>query len=85
MQQRPYHRELGLSHYAPLEGEHISGTFSKTVTLASGKYAVVQKAQEFTLVPWRPDMEQMRGKAITGTATALGIQWEWGPRRGLGI
>ncbi len=78
-------RELGLSHYAPLEGEQISGAFSKTVTLASGKYAVVQKAQEFTLVPWRPDMEQMRGKAITGTTTAQGIQWEWGPRRGLGI
>jgi hypothetical protein len=40
-------RELGHSHYAPLEGEQISGTFSKSVTVASGKYAVVQKAQEF--------------------------------------
>jgi hypothetical protein len=30
-------------------------------------------------------MEPMRGKEITGTASAQGIQWEWGPRRGLGI
>jgi type IV secretory pathway VirD2 relaxase len=78
-------KELGLPHNAPIEGEQISGTFTKSVTLASGKYAVVQKALEFTLVPWRPDMEPMRGKVITGTASAQGIQWEWGPRRGLGI
>ncbi len=78
-------KEHGLVHYSPLEGEQISGTFSKSVNLASGKYAVVQKSQEFTLVPWRPDMEPMRGKEITGTASAQGIQWEWGPRRGLGI
>jgi type IV secretory pathway VirD2 relaxase len=78
-------KELGLTHNTPIEGEHISGTYTKPVTLASGKYALVQKSREFTLVPWRPDMEPMRGKVITGTASAQGIQWEWGPRRGLGI
>jgi type IV secretory pathway VirD2 relaxase len=78
-------KELGLPHDAPIEGEQISGTFTTSVTLASGNYAVVQKAQEFTLVPWRPDMEPMRGKEISGTASVHGIQWEWGPRRGLGI
>ena len=78
-------RELGLSHHAPVEGEQISGTFTKTVNLASGKYAIVEKSHEFTLVPWRPEMEPMRGKAIAGTASAQGIQWEWRPRRGLGI
>jgi hypothetical protein len=78
-------KEFGLPHNAPLEGEQIGGTFTKSVTLASGKYAIIQKALEFTLVPWRPDMEPMRGKEIIGTASAQGIQWEWGPRRGLGI
>jgi Protein of unknown function (DUF3363) len=78
-------KELGVPHNAPIEGEHISGTYTKSATLASGKFAVVQKAHEFTLVPWRPDIEPMRGKVITGTASAQGIQWEWGPRRGLGI
>jgi type IV secretory pathway VirD2 relaxase len=78
-------KELGLPHNAPIEGEQISGTFTKSVILASGKHAVIQKALEFTLVPWRTDMEPMRGKEITGAASAHGIQWEWGPRRGLGI
>jgi type IV secretory pathway VirD2 relaxase len=78
-------KELGLPHNAPIEGEQVSGTFKQSVTLVSGKYAIIQKAQEFTLVPWRSDMEPMRGKEITGTASAHGIQWECGPRRGLGI
>jgi type IV secretory pathway VirD2 relaxase len=78
-------KELGVPHDSLLEGEQISGTYTKPVTLASGKYAIIHKAREFTLVPWRPDMEPMRGKEITGTASAHGIQWEWGPRRGLGI
>ena len=78
-------KEFGLPHNAPMEGEQISGTFTKSVSLASGKYAVIQKALEFTLVPWRPDMEPMRGKEVTGTASAQGVQWQWGPRRGLGI
>ena len=78
-------RELGLSHHAPVEGEQISGTFTKMVNLASGKYAIVEKSQEFTLVPWRPEMESLRGKSIAGTASAQGIQWDWGPRKGLGI
>ncbi len=82
---RAFSKEHGLAHYSPLEGEQISGTFSKSITLASGKYAIIQKSQEFTLVPWRPDMEPMRGKEITGNASAQGIQWELGPRRGLGI
>jgi Protein of unknown function (DUF3363) len=78
-------KELGVPHDSLMEGEQISGTYTKPVTLASGKYAIIQKAQQFTLVPWRPDMEPMRGKAITGTASAQGIQWELGPHRGLGI
>ena len=78
-------RELGLSHHAPVEGEQISGTFTKTVNLASGKYAIVEKSHEFTLVPWRSEMESLRGKSLAGTASAQGIQREWGPRRGLGI
>jgi Protein of unknown function (DUF3363) len=67
-------KELGLLHNAPIEGEQISGTFTNPVALPSGKYAVVQKALGFTLVPWRPDIEPMCGKEIMGTASAQGIQ-----------
>jgi Protein of unknown function (DUF3363) len=57
------------------------------VDLASGKYAVIQKSKEFTLVPWRPEFEQFRGKSLSGTTGSQGINWDWNPKRsqGLGI
>ena len=58
---------------------------ARSVNLASGKYAVIQKSKEFTLVPWRPEMEQFRGKTLSGTSTSNGISWETQQRRQLGI
>jgi Protein of unknown function (DUF3363) len=42
--------------------ERIDGTFARSVNLANGKSAVIQKSKEFTLEPWRSEMEQFRGK-----------------------
>ena len=80
-------KELGLAHAQLGEGDRIAGTFSRSVNLASGKYAVIQKSKEFTLVPWRPEMEQFRGKALYGAAGSQEINWDWnaGRSRGLGI
>jgi type IV secretory pathway VirD2 relaxase len=77
--------ELGLTQAHPLEGERIGGIFSRSVHLASGKYAVIQKSKEFTLVPWRPELEQFRGKVLSGTATNQGINWDWNMKRGQGL
>jgi type IV secretory pathway VirD2 relaxase len=80
-------KELGFTSVQRGEGDRIDGTFSRSVNLASGKYAVVEKSKEFTLVPWRPEMEQFRGKILSGTAGGQGINWDWsaGRSRGLGI
>jgi type IV secretory pathway VirD2 relaxase len=80
-------KELGLANAQAVEGERIDGTFNRSVNLASGKYAVVEKSKEFTLVPWRPEMEQFRGKLLYGTASSQGINWDWNTvrSRGLGI
>jgi type IV secretory pathway VirD2 relaxase len=80
-------KELGLPNAQVMEGERIDGTFTRSANLASGKYAVIQKSKEFTLVPWRPEMEQFRGKPLDGTAGSQGINWDWnaGRSRGLGI
>ena len=77
-------KELGLSNVHVVEGERIDGTFSRSVNLASDKYAVVQKSKEFTLVPWRPEMEQFRGRALYGTASSQGINWEWNTSKHIG-
>ncbi len=77
--------ELGLTPAHLVEGERISGTFNRSVDLASGKYAVIQKSKEFTLVPWRPELEQFRGKPLSGTAGSQGINWDWNVKRGQGL
>lgn len=80
-------KELGFAPAQLGEGDRIEGTFSRSVNLASGKFAVVEKSKEFTLVPWRPEMEQFRGKALSGTTGGQGINWDWNSGRssGLGI
>ena len=78
-------QELSLSYSKLVDGEKISGTFNRSVDLASGKYAVIQKSKEFTLVSWRPELEQYRGKPISGTADSQGINWDWNAKRGQGL
>lgn len=80
-------KELGLADAQLAEGERIEGVFNRSLNLASGKYAVIQKSKEFTLVPWRPELEQFRGKPLSGTAGSESINWDWNAKRGqaLGI
>ena len=78
-------KELGLADAQIGEGDRIEGNFSRSVNLASGKYAVIQKSKEFTLVPWRPELEQFRGKVLSGTASSQGITWDWNAKRGQGL
>jgi transposase-like protein len=79
-------KELNLKAWQPIEGENVSGTYLRPVTLASGKFAIVQRAYEFTLVPWQAQLEPKLGKSVQGTAGANGIVWDLVSRqRGLGI
>lgn len=77
--------QLGLTHKNVGEGEIVNGTYVRSAHLASGKYAIVQNAKEFTLVPWQPQMERFRGKEVLGTASAHGINWDWNHSRQRGV
>jgi type IV secretory pathway VirD2 relaxase len=69
----------------PAPGETIRGTHREAVQLASGRYALVENAQEFTLVPWRPVIERSLGREVVGLVTDGGISWQIGRDRGLGV
>jgi hypothetical protein len=76
----------GRTHANPIEGEQFSGTYKQSIKLASGKYAVIENAKEFVLVPWKPSLEDMRGKVVSGTA-GPNRNWEIvsARQRGIGI
>jgi len=67
------------------DGETVRGVFKETVQLASGKFALVENAQEFTLVPWRPVIEDRLGREVTGIVQGGSVSWQLGRKLGLSI
>jgi type IV secretory pathway VirD2 relaxase len=73
--------ELGLSYSEARPGVRVEGTLRRSVELASGKYAVIEKSREFTLVPWRPVLDRHIGKEVSGVVSGEGISWTIGRQR----
>ncbi|WP_374729437.1 DUF3363 domain-containing protein [Methylacidimicrobium tartarophylax] len=54
--------------------------------LASGRFALIEKSCEFTLLPWRPVLECNLGREVSGVARGETISRTLGrQRRGLSI
>ena len=67
------------------DGEAIDGVYRGLIDLPQGRYAIIEKSKEFTLVPWRTGLEQQRGRTISGTLTSGTFDWTPGrARKGLG-
>jgi hypothetical protein len=78
--------ETGLAHHPSAEGEHVSGVYRRRVTLASGRFAMMDDGMGFQLVPWRPALEQRLGHSVTGVMASGGnVDWNFGRKRGIGI
>jgi type IV secretory pathway VirD2 relaxase len=63
-------------------GELVEGTCHGPVRAGDRDFAVVQKSKEFTLVPWRPVLEQRIGRQVSGIVRDSGISWTFGRERG---
>jgi type IV secretory pathway VirD2 relaxase len=78
--------DTGLTHRPSAEGEHVSGIYRQRVTLASGRFAMIDDGLGFQLVPWRPALEQRLGQQVSGTLTPRGgVDWSFQRKRGLGL
>lgn len=75
----------GLPFRAATDGESVSGKFTGTVQLSSGKFAVVEKAHEFILVPWRPVIDRQLGREVMGVVQGGSVSWQLGRSKGLGL
>lgn len=73
--------ELGLGYVASKPGERIEGVYRRPVDLASGRYALIEKTREFTLVPWRPVLERQLGQQVSGIMKGDAINWTIGRGR----
>jgi|APFEC2959095171_1045051.scaffolds.fasta_scaffold00201_29 type IV secretory pathway VirD2 relaxase len=75
-------KELGIPFAEANPGASVAGTYRRHVDTLSGRYAVIEKSREFTLVPWRPVLDRRIGKSVSGIVRGDGISWSFGRGRG---
>lgn len=75
-------QKLGKAFSPSAEGERISGIYRQSVDLPVGRFAIVAKSKEFTLVPWREALERRRGMEVSGIMGRSGVSWTFGKSRG---
>ncbi|MFZ3178861.1 MAG: DUF3363 domain-containing protein [Methylocystis silviterrae] len=77
--------QTGLPRHAVTEGETVAGVYRNRLTLASGRFAMIDDGLGFQLVPWSPSLEKEIGKQVSGVISPSGgVDWSFGRRRGIG-
>jgi len=74
--------QVGKSFEQAVEGERVTGAYRRSVDLPAGRFAVVERSKEFSLVPWREALEARRGMEVSGLIRRGGVTWEFGKNRG---
>ena len=74
--------ETGLEHHPTADGQRVAGIYRRSVMLASGRYAMLDDGTGFSLVPWKPLIEQRLGHQIAATVGRGGVSWEIGRKLG---
>lgn len=77
--------ETGLEHRPLTDGQRATGIYRRSVMLASGRYAMLDDGMGFSLVPWKPVIEQRLGQQLAATVRGDGVSWEIGRQRGRSI
>ena len=75
-------KRWGKAFDQPIEGERLTGIYRQAVDLPAGRFAIVERSKEFSLVPWREAMELRRGLEVSGVMRRGGITWDFGRTRG---
>ena len=78
--------ERGRDWRPAIPGNQISGQLVGSAQLSSGRFAMIDDGLGFSLVPWRPALEQHVGRVISGIALSGGdVNWSFGRTRGLAL
>lgn len=68
--------------FVPLEGgEAITGKLARIIPTESGRLALIERAHDFSLVPWRPVLDRHIGQNVSGIVRGDNISWTIGRGR----
>lgn len=59
-------KELGLPFAETNPSERVEGALRRKVNMTPERFALIERSHEFTLVPWRDELERHVGKQLSG-------------------
>ena len=68
-------RQLNAIHVPHEPGSRISGVYERAIATPTGRLAVIRSADTFTLAPWKPALEPLRGRAVLGLVGPNRVMW----------
>lgn len=77
--------ETGLEYHPVTDGERVRGVYRRSLMLASGRFAMLDDGRGFSLVPWKPVIEQRLGQSLSAVVRGNSVSWELGRQRGPSI
>jgi len=80
---KAYGRAQHLDYRAAAVSGKAHGKLVGTIERPSGKYAILEKSHEFTLVPWRENMKRQMGRELSGQMRSGTFSWSVSRARGL--
>jgi type IV secretory pathway VirD2 relaxase len=71
--------------YRPVrDGERASGVYRRSIQLVSGRFAMLDDGLGFSLVPWRPIVEQRLGQQVSVVIRNQSATWDISRQRDFG-
>ena len=78
-------RKPGSRICLPRQGTPSAGVYRRRLSLASGRFAMIDNGLGFQLVPWIPSLERELGRQVNGIAGPGGVDWNFGRKRELSL
>ncbi|EKS2409537.1 relaxase/mobilization nuclease and DUF3363 domain-containing protein [Pseudomonas aeruginosa] len=82
---REISEQTGIQYRPAVEGQRVSGIYRRGMQLASGRYALLDDGIGFSLVPWKPVIEQKLGQSVSAVIQGNSVSWQLGRQRGPSI
>ena len=68
-------KAIGKPYKPATSDDKIEGTYRQPIDRPSGRFAVIERTKDFTLVPWRNVLERNRGKTVAGMVRGQSMSW----------
>ena len=77
--------QAGSEHRPVKDGDRVRGNYRRSVMLTSGRFAMIDDGVGFSLVPWKPVLEQRLGQTVSGVVRGGSVSWDLSRQRGIGV